>query len=141
MKIFFIIFLLLGIIISGCLSNPTKQVPVIHANITLVENQGIVEAENYRLIQGTVNYLNRPKSTQPEAFPAISARAVISKGKNSTIGPWENLAYKGNGTYSFDIGFEEEYPAPGDKINIYIYVWDKNGGRIGYLTQDIIWQK
>jgi hypothetical protein len=141
MKIFFIIFLLLGIIISGCLSNPTKQVQVIHANITLVEKQGLVEVEDYRLIQGTVNYLNRPKSTQPEAFPAISARAVILKGENSTIGPWENLPYKGNGTYSFDIGFEEVYPAAGDKINIYIYVWDKDGGRIGYLTQDIVWQK
>jgi hypothetical protein len=139
MKIFFIILLLLGIIISGCLSNPTKQVPVIHVNITLVENQGLVEAENYRLIQGTVNYLNRPKSTQPEAFPALSARAVILKGENSTIEPWENLPYKGTGTYSFDIGFEEKYPAPGDKINIYIYVWDKSGERVGYLMKDIIW--
>jgi hypothetical protein len=141
MKIFFIIFLLLGIIISGCVSNPTKQVPVIHANIILAEIQGLAEVENYKFIQGTVNYLNRPKSTQPEAFPAISARAVILKGENSTIEPWENLPYKGNGTYSFDIGFEEKYPAPGDKINIYIYVWDKNEGRIGYLVQDIIWQK
>lgn len=140
MKIVLILFLFSGIIISGCVTNPTKQVPVIHINITLVEKQGHVEVENYRLTQETLNYLNRPKSTQVEVFPAISARTVILKGENSTIGPWENLAYKRNGTYSFDIGFVEgKYPVPNDKVNIFIYVWDEKGGRIGYFAQEMIW--
>jgi len=140
MKSVIILCLIFGIMLSGCIANPAKQVPVVNVSITLVEKQGIVEVENYRLSQGTVNYLSRPKATQAESFPAITARTMITKGKNSTIGPWETLPYKGNGTYSFNIGFKEDnYPSLNDSVDIYIMIVDKNGGRIGYFTQDLTW--
>ncbi len=136
-----LVLLLLGIIISGCIGNPVKQVPVIHVNITLVEKDGNVDVVNYKLNQEMVNYLARPKTTQPESFPAITARTMIAKGKNSTIGPWEALPYKGNGDYSFNIGFKEDnYPVLNDKVNIFIYVWDKKGEVIGHFENDMVWE-
>ncbi|HEX7627490.1 MAG TPA: hypothetical protein VF354_01030 [Candidatus Methanoperedens sp.] len=141
MKLILFLFLLSGIIISGCIGNPTKQVPVVHVNITYVEKQGFSEVENHKLTQGTVSYLARPKTIQPESFPAITARTMIVKGKNSTIGPWEALPYNGNGTYSFNIGFREDnYPIPNDKVNIYIYVWGKKGEIIGHFEGDMVWE-
>lgn len=141
MKLILALFFLSGIIISGCIGNPTKQVPVVHVNITFVQKQGFAEVENYKITQDTVNYLGRPKTTQAESFPAITARTMIVKGKNSVIGPWETLSYKGNGTYSFNIGFKDDnYPVPDDKVHISIMVVDKKGERIGYFIQDMIWE-
>ena len=141
MKLILVLFFLSVIIVSGCLGNPTKQVPVVHVNITFVEIQGFAEVENYKITQDTVNYLGRPKTTQAESFPAITARTMIVKDKNSVIGPWETLSYKGNGTYSFNIGFKEDnYPVPEDKIHISIMVVDKKGERIGYFIEDMIWE-
>lgn len=142
MKSIFILFILSGIIISGCVGNPTKQVPVVHVNITLVEKDGIVEVENYTLTQDMVNYLSRPRTTQAESFPAITARTMIVKGKNSTIGPWETLPYKGNGTYSLNIGFKEDnYPVIDDRVHISIMVVvDTKGKQISYFAQDMIWE-
>ncbi len=140
MKLIVIFLFILGIIVSGCIS-PTKEVPVVKVNLTFVEKQGIVEAENYKLMQGTIDYINRPRRTQAESFPAIGARATILKGKNSTMGPWEMTSYKGNGTYSFNIGFDEKhYPASNDTVHVSIYVLDKNGERIGAVIKDIIWK-
>lgn len=141
MKLILALFFLSGIIISGCIGNPTKEVPVVHVNITLVEKNGNVEVENYKLTQGMVNYLSRPKATQAESFPAITARTMIVKGMNSTIGPWETLPYKGNGTYSFNIGFKEDnYPVLDDKVHISIMiVVDTKGKQISYFAQDMIW--
>jgi len=141
MKLILVLFFLSVIIVSGCVGNPTKQVPVVHVNITFVEKQGFAEVENYKITQETVNYLGRPKTTQAESFPAITARTMIVKDKNSVIGPWETLSYKGNGTYSFNIGFKEDnYPVPEDKIHISIMVVDKKGERIGYFIEDMIWE-
>lgn len=142
MKFIFIFLILSGIIFSGCVGNPTKQVPVVHVNITLVEKDGNVEVENYKLTQDMVNYLSRPRTTQAESFPAITARTMIVKGKNSTIGPWETLPYKGNGTYSFNIGFKEDnYPVIDDTVHISIMiVADSKGKQISYFGQDMIWE-
>jgi len=141
MKSILMLFLLSGMIISGCIGNPAKQVPVVHVNMTLVENDGYVEVEDYKLTQEMVNYLSRPRTTQAESFPAITARTMIVKGKNSSIGPWETLPYKGNGTYSLNIGFKEDkYPVLNDSVHISIMIVDKNGGQTGYFVQDMIWE-
>ena len=140
-KSILMLFFLSGMIISGCIGNSTKQVPVVHVNITLVEKDGYVEVENYKLTQEMVNYLSRPRTTQAESFPAITARTMIVKGKNSSIGPWETLPYKGNGAYSFNIGFKEDkYPVLNDTVHISIMIVDKKGGQIGYFVQDMIWK-
>jgi hypothetical protein len=140
-KILMILLILPVILFSGCITNPAKQVPVVKANIAFVENQGIVVAQNYTLTQGTVAYLNRPRNTEADSFPAIGARTMISKGPNSTIGPWEMLTYRGNGTYSFNIGFQDDhYPVSGDIVHISIIVVDKDGTRIGYVVENIIWK-
>jgi hypothetical protein len=126
--------------ISGCI-NPAGQVPIVNVNITFIEKESIAEAENYTLTQETVSFLSRPRSTQAESFPAIAARTTIMKGKNSSIGPWETLPYKGSGAYSFNLGFyENHYPAPNDLVHISIMVVDKKGERIGYVTENIVWQ-
>ena len=141
MKSILMLFLLSGMIISGCIGNPAKQVPVVHVNMTLVENDGYVEVEDYKLTQEMVNYLSRPRTTQAESFPAITARTMIVKGKNSSIGPWETLPYKGNGTYSLNIGFKEDkYPVLNDSVHISIMIVDKEGGQTGYFVQDMIWE-
>ncbi len=132
--------------VSGCIENPTRQVPVVKVNITFVEKQGIVEAENYTLTQETVSFLSRPRRIQSESLPSISARTMILKGKNITVGPWENVPYKGAGTYSFNIGFDEKhYPVPDDTVSVSIMLWDKNkttgkGERIGSVVDNIIWR-
>jgi hypothetical protein len=93
------------------------------------------------LTQGTIAYISRPGHTQAESFPAIAARMTIMKGKNSSIGPWEALPYKGSGIYSFNLGFNEnQYPARNDLVHISIMVVDEKGERIGYVTEDIIWK-
>lgn len=139
--LFFFFFLFLIILISGCIENPFKEVPVVKVSITFLEKEGIAEAENYTLIQGYVTYFNRPRLTVAEKFPAIAGRTTISKGKNSTIGPWETLAYNGNGTYSFNLGFRENhYPTYNDIIHISIMVVDEKGKKIGYIVDDIIWK-
>jgi len=141
MKLILGLFFISGIIISGCIGNPTTEVPVVHVNITFMEKKGFAEVEKYNITQDTINYLGRPRTTQAESFPAIAARTMILKEKNSIIGPWETLSYKGNGTYSFNIGFEEDnYPVIDDKIHISIMVVDKKGERIGYFIKDIIWK-
>ena len=141
MKLLLLLLILSGIMISGCIGNPTKQVPVVHVNITFVEKQGFAQVQNYKIIQGTVSYLGRPQKTQAESFPAITARTMIVKEKDSIIGPWETLSYKGNGTYSFNIGFKDDnYPVPDDKIHISIMVVNKKGERIGYFIEDMIWE-
>lgn len=135
-----ILLFLFGIVFSGCI-NPARQVPIVKVNITFVEKEGIAEAENYTLTQETISYISRPRSTVAESFPAIAARATVLKGKNSSIGPWEMVPYKGGGTYSFNIGFKEEhYPEPDDKVHISIIVVDKKGERIGYVIENIIWR-
>jgi len=141
MKLAAIIFFLFGILISGCIANLAKQVPVVNVNITFVEEHGIVETKDYKLIQRTVNYLSRPRTTQAESFPAITARTMIVKGINSTIGPWETLPYKGNGTYSFNLGFKEDnHPGINDTVHVSIMVVDTKGERIGYFVQNMIWK-
>jgi hypothetical protein len=141
MKLILIFLLLFGMILSGCISNPAKQVPVVQVNITFIEQQGIAQVGNYKLTQKTVNYLSRPRTTQAESFPAIAARTMIIKGKNSSIGPWETLPYKGNGTYSFNIGFNEnDNPFINDSVHVSLMVVDLKGERIGYFAQDIIWK-
>jgi hypothetical protein len=141
MKFIYILLLLSGMILSGCISNPAKQVPVVQVNITFVEQQGIAQVVDYKLTQKTVNYLSRPKTTVAESFPAIAARTMIIKGKNSSIGPWETLPYKGDGTYSFNIGFnEDDYPFINDSVKVTLMVVDIKGQRIGDFVQDIIWK-
>lgn len=143
MKKIIIISLILiypGILISGCIDYPIREVPVIKVNITYLENQGVIEAPEYDFYPGTVNFLNRPRGNKAP-FPAIAARTMISKGKNSTIGEWEMLPYTGPGIYSFDIGFlENKYPVPDDILHISVYVLNENGDRIGVITKDIVWK-
>ncbi len=140
MKIVIILLLALGIMMSGCMSNPAKQVPIVKVNITFVEKQGTVEPEHYTLIQGTTAYISRPRTTA-QPFPAISARATILKGDNSSIGPWEMIPYTGNGTYSFNLGFrDDQYPQTNDTVHISIIVIDKAANNIGYVVKDIRWE-
>ncbi len=141
MKISIILCLFVALMISGCMENPLKEVPVVMVNITFSEKDGTVIAENYDLKQASVNYLNRPTHTQAESFPAISARTSLLKDKNSSIGPWEMIPFKGNGTYSFNIGFKENrYPAPNDTVHVSIIVVDEKGERIGYVIDNLVWK-
>lgn len=134
--------------VSGCI-NPMRQVPVMKINITYTEREGIVEADAHSFTQDNVSYLDRPKRTQAESFPAIIGRATIVKKITSdnamfngtTVGPWEALPYKGNGSYSFYVGFSEgNYPETGDTIHISVMVVDKTGQRIGYIVEDSTWK-
>jgi hypothetical protein len=62
-------------------------------------------------------------------------------GKNTVIGPWETLPYKGNGTYTFNIGFDaKRYPKTNDMVHITIMVVDSKGERIGYIIKDTKWE-
>lgn len=130
--------------VSGCI-NPAEQVPIVNVNITFIEKEGIAEAENYTLTQGTVSFLSRPRRIQSESLPSISARTMIVEGKNITVGPWENVPYKGAGIYSFNIGFDEKhYPVSNDTVRVSIMLWDINrntgkGERIGSVVGNIIW--
>jgi hypothetical protein len=143
MRKIIIMLLLLGIIVSGCIDNPLKQVPVVKVNVTFVEKEGQFYPEHITIIQGTVDYAARPMKTNVQSFPAISARVLVVKNNNATmqaLGQWENLPFTGNGTYNFNIGFNEKnYPNPGDLLGISIIVSDKNGRRIGYVTENQVW--
>lgn len=135
-----ILLIFSGTLISGCIDNPMKEVPVVKVNITFAEKEGFVEAVEYDFSPGSVNFLNRPKRDEAP-FPAIAARTMIAKGQNSSIGQWETLPYTGQGTYSFNIGFlEKKYPVPDDIVHISIYVVDIKGDRIGFFKNDIIWK-
>jgi len=123
MKIAAVLLILFGLVISGCITNPTEDVPVGKVNITFVEEGGRVVAANYTLTQGTVAYINRPRHTRAESLPTIGAMTMIVRGKNSTIGPWEAVPFKGNGTYSFNVGFPDNmYPVPNDTVRVIIIV-------------------
>jgi len=116
----------------------------VKVNITFMENQGKFYPEKYTLTQGMVDYAGRPQATRPEKFPAISARTMVVKknmnGTSEAVGPWETLPFKGNGTYKFNIAFDEKYiPGPGDLVHISIIVSDKNGSRIGYVVENKVW--
>ncbi len=139
-KMLIVLLILSGIIISGCVSNPFKQVPVVMVNITFAENaQGIAEVKNYTLTQGTVIYLNRPRKEVADSFPAIGARTIIPK--YSIIGPWEMVTYHGSGTYSFNIGFDEKhYPVTNDTVHVSIIVVNAKGQWIGNLEKIIKWK-
>lgn len=119
-------------------SNPIKNVPVIKANIKFTERNGIVEADQYSFMQGTIGYLNRPRDTSARSFPAIVGRVTSLRGK---IGPWETVSYNGVGNYSFNIGFSEDnLPTHNDIIYISVMVVDKDGQRIGYIRDNIVWK-
>src|SRR3989304_5203182 len=111
--ILMISIILFTIFLNGCV-NPAKDVPIIKVNVTYSEREGIVEADTYSFVQDNVSYINRPKKT---------------------------VAYKGDGSYSFDLGFHEgNYPEPGDQVHISIIVVDNKGERIGYIVADTIWK-
>lgn len=140
-----VLLLLLGIIVSGCVQNPLKQVPVVKVNITFMEKEGKFYPVNYTFTQGMVDYAARPRNIQVQSFPAISARVnVVRNGTNATMlatGPWETLPFKGNGTYNFNIGFNEKYyPNPNDSYHLSIIVSDEKGRRIGYVVENKIWE-
>lgn len=140
MKIVIILLFLFGIMFSGCLSNPMEEVPVLKVNLTLIERQGEVLAENFSLTQGTVNILQKPHSVQA-SFPSISGRTMIRKEKGLVVGSWENVPYNGNGTYSFNIGFKEEnYPVFNDTVTVSIYIINKKAERIGFFGNSLIWK-
>ncbi|NJD51804.1 MAG: hypothetical protein FIB07_02950 [Candidatus Methanoperedens sp.] len=144
MKTKIILLFLLGIVASGCIENPLKQVPVLKVNISFVEKGDYVVPENLTFTQGMVDYAARPRNTIAQAFPAISGRTLVvrngTKASMNATGPWEVLPYKGNGTYTFNIGFDEEYyPQVNDSVHISIIVVDEKGRRIGYVVEDMIW--
>lgn len=145
MKATIIFLFLLGIIVSGCIENPLKQVPVVKVNITFVEKAGYMDVENFTFTQKTVDYAARPRDTRAETFPTISARTLMMKNNtNASVeanGPWANIPFKGQGTYSFTMGINEKfYPDPGDVVHISIIVVDEKGRRIGYLVRDMGWE-
>lgn len=140
MNKFIIILIFSGILLSGCIGNPLEEVPVVNVNITYIDNQGFVEAIAYDFTPGNVSFLNRPQR-EHAAFPAISGRTMISDEENSIIGEWEMLPYTGPGTYSFNIGFNEnKYPITNDIVHISIYVINEKGDRIGFVTKNIVWK-
>jgi hypothetical protein len=145
MRYIIVLLLLPGIIVSGCIENPLKQVPVVKVNVTFVEKEGTFYAQNYTLTQGTVDYAARPMKTNVEKFPAISARIIVyrnnTEGTIEGLGQWENLPFKGNGTYNFNIGINEKYyPDPGDYLGISIIVSDEKGKRVGYVGENRVWE-
>lgn len=143
--ILLVILFLIGILVSGCVNNPFKQVPVVKVNITLAEKGGHVEAVNQSFTPAFVDYGARPRSPVVKSFPAIIARDVLvpkNDEKNSTIGQWETLGYKGNGTYSFKLGFPDGYcPQYNDTVFVTIMINGANGERIGFVAQNIIWDR
>ena len=129
------------ITISGCI-NPVKEVPVIKVNIMFADNQstGIVDAKNYTLTPGTVMYINRPVKTQADSFPAIASRVIVTDSNHSVIGPWEMTNYTGSGTYTYNIGFPENYyPTNKCKIHVTIMAANQTGGLMGYVVENIKW--
>lgn len=137
-KVIILLIIAASILISGCINT---DVPVIKVNITFVEKEGIVDADHYTLTPENVSYIARPKKNYAESFPAIAGRTTIFDGKDTVTGPWETLPYKGNGVYTFNIGFDERgYPKINDMVHITIMVVDKNGERIGYVVEDIRWR-
>jgi hypothetical protein len=114
--------------------------------INYYENQGnFIADENFTAEQGAVNYLQRPRMTQAK-FPAIGGRTSITNGKNLTIGPWEMTPFNGTGTYTFNIGFDEQhYPTTNDTVHVSIYLTDINkstgrGETVGLVNRDIVWK-
>lgn len=145
MKSKIIILFLIGILVSGCINNPLKQVPVIKVNITLAEKGGHVEVVNQSFTPAFVDYGARPRNSVVKSFPAIISRAVLVPKideKNGTIGQWETVGYNGNGTYSFKLGFQDGYyPQYNDTVFVSIMVTGAKGERIGFVAQNIKWDR
>ncbi len=140
LAIYFItVFIILAFLIS-IISSTNKDVPVIKVDALFIAKDNIVEIENITLVPGNVSYIDRPKKTQADSFPAIAARVTSLRGNESVIGPWETVSYNGTGKYSFNIGFDEKYhPKIKDMLHVSIMVVDKTGQRIGYFVKDIVW--
>ena len=137
-KVIILYIIVASILISGCINTET---PIIKVDITFIEAEGIVGADHYKLTPENVSYIARPKKIYAESFPAIAGRTTIFDGKDTIIGPWETLPYKGSGAYTFNIGFDERrYPKINDMVHVTIMVVDKNGDRIGYVVEDIKWK-
>ena len=145
MKSKIVILFLIGILVSGCITNPLKQVPVMKVSITLEEKGGHVEFINQSYTPAYVDNAARPMNTVVNSFPAIISRTVLvpqNDTKNSTIGQWETLGYNGNGTYSFKVGFPEgHYPQYNDTVFVSIMINDARGERIGFVAQNILWDR
>jgi hypothetical protein len=139
------ILFLIGILVSGCINNPLEQVPVMKVNLTLVEKGGHVEAVNQSYTPTYVDYAARPQNPVVKSFPAIISQGVLvpqNDKKNSTIGQRETLGYNGNGTYSFKVGFREgHYPKFNDTVFITIMINGANAERIGFVAQNILWDR
>lgn len=137
-KVIILLIIATSILISGCIN---VDVPIIKVNITFVEREGIVEADHYTLTPENISYIARPKKNYAESFPAIAGRTTMFHGKDTVIGPWETLPYKGSGVYTFNLGFDERgYPKANDMVHVTIMVVDKNGDRIGYVIENIKWK-
>jgi hypothetical protein len=145
MKSKIVILFLIGILVSGCINNPFKQVPIVRVNITLAEKGGHVVAINQSFTPDFVDYGARPRSPVVKSFPAIVSRVVLVPKideKNSTIGQWETLGYNGNGTYSFKVGFlDGYYPQHNDTVFVTIMINGAKGERIGFVAKNIIWDR
>ena len=90
-----------------------------------------------------MDYAGRPRNPI-STFPAITGRTLVTKNRTATTeseSKWESLPYKGNGTYNFNIGFNEKYyPDSGDEVHVSIMVVDEKGNRIGYLINNMKWE-
>ncbi len=136
------VILLLLIILSGCIKNPTEKVPILKVEMLLNETNGTVRAEEYTITPATIDYIKRPKEMLAESFPTIGGRVWVTKYKNisSSIGPWAYTPYNGPGKYNLTLGFREGmYPVPNDTLHVSIIVVNKKGERIGYVVQNLNW--
>lgn len=116
-------------------------VPIVKVNVTFLEKGGIVQATNYSIVQGSVGYFNKPSKDVANNLPAIFGRVTLGIEKEASIGPWETLPYKGNGTYQLNLGFYRgRNPKVGMPVHISVLVADKNGERIGYLVSNMEWK-
>lgn len=146
MKKIIMLLVFIGIMISGCIENPLKEVPVVKVKVIIMEKEGNFVIDNFTAEQGTVNSINRPKRTQASSFPSIGTRALLTRGNKSTLGRWEMVPFNSAGTYSFNVGFlEENYPVTNDSIHLSIYLAGINkvtgkGETIGYTTWDFVWK-
>lgn len=141
MKVLLAILLVSGILISGCVTNPLKQVAVVKVNITFIEKQDFAEVQNVTFTQGTVDYAGRPKRSKAAEFPAIAGRVMIYQNNESIIMPWETVQYTGNGTYRLNLGFSDKIqPRFNDPIHISIVVLNSTGKQIGSHVTNTKWE-
>lgn len=116
---------------SGCIGEKT----VMKADITITEQNGTPVIESIDVTSAKVSKAEDCKETSAH-FPGVYMNSIWN---SKQIDYWRSVDYKGSGEYEI-ISELKNIPNKGDRVDIFIKVYDVNGNELTASKVTIGWE-